>query len=61
MEGMTADGAKPEICGKETELRVLEGELQCMFNVAFPGPFQTFISIDMLINFCELETTCRIM
>ena len=26
MEGMTADGAKPEICGKETELRVLEGE-----------------------------------
>ena len=23
---MTSDGAKPEICGKETELRVLEGE-----------------------------------
>lgn len=26
LEGMTADGAKPEICGKETELKVLEGE-----------------------------------
>lgn len=26
VEGMTADGAKPELCGSETELKVLEGE-----------------------------------
>ena len=25
LEGMTADNAKPEICGVEAELRVLEG------------------------------------
>lgn len=27
VEGMTADGAKPQLCGAETELRVLEGEV----------------------------------
>ena len=26
VEGMTADGAKPELCGAETKLKVLEGE-----------------------------------
>ena len=26
VEGMTADGAKPELCGAEIELKVLEGE-----------------------------------
>ena len=26
VEGMTADGAKPQLCGADTELSVLEGE-----------------------------------
>ena len=43
---MTADSAKPEICGKETELRVLEGESDLASLVSRLLPQEKHVSIE---------------